>query len=123
MSAPTITSPRVTTIGGIVTINRPVRIDRPSRRDGPLVGEPLRYEIPDAVGEHVLGTARYDCLPAVVGQDHGFVLERLEADAVTDLVDDEQVAPLAGQLRPPVFQNRPPIVARLGGEPDDDQPG
>ena len=43
--------------------------------------------------------------------------------ALSHLVDDEQVAPLAGELGPAVLEHRSLVVAGLGGEADDDGRG
>ena len=60
---------------------------------------------------------------AVGGQDHGLVVGGAEHRSPADVVDDEQVAALAGELGAGVVEHRAGLVAGLGGEADHDLPG
>src|SRR5690606_5592290 len=70
------------------------------------------YLVPDPVGQRLLGAARHRSAAAPGGQDDRLVVVGAEGEAVADLVDDEQVAALAGELGPAGRQH----VVGLGGE-------
>ena len=62
---------------------------------------------------------RHVDLGAVIGQDGRRIVGGAERPAVVDPVDDQKVAPLAGQLGPAQFEGGRGRVAGLGGEADD----
>ncbi len=62
--------------------------------------KPWHDEVPDPVGEHLLGRALDFRHLTIRGEHDRGVLARPESPAVTHLVDDEQVATLAGELPP-----------------------
>src|SRR5579863_3765099 len=77
--------------------------------------QPGGHQVPDEVGQGVLGPARYRRHGAVGRQRDRLVVGRAEPEAAADLVHDQDVAPLAGQLGPRGGQVR----VGLGGEADD----
>src|SRR3954454_10634158 len=84
--------------------------------------EPRRDAVPDGVRKHRLGAPRHvGALPGGV-EDDGFVLGGAEGLAPAHVVDDQQVAALAGQLGPREVEHRGGRVTGLGREPDDHAP-
>src|SRR6476659_7899372 len=85
------------------------------------VGPARPDQVPDRVGRGFLRSEGYVGARAVGAQDHGGVLRSLEpggVPAAADLVDDEQVGALGGQLGPAVGQRVTLGGAGLGGEAD-----
>src|SRR5260370_41928914 len=77
--------------------------------------EPRSDEIPDGIGDLILGRARQLDLRAVSGQHDGFIVCRAERPAIAHLVDDEHVAALGSELCPAVREQ----VASLSAERHD----
>src|ERR671912_555742 len=78
---------------------------------------------PDACGDGVLGAARHLGDGAVGAEDDDRVLRGAEDLASRDVVDDQQVAALAGELGTGMGQDVGVVVARLRREADDDLAG
>ena len=93
-----------------------------ARRADQTVVSRAATQVPDDVRQGVLAAERDLADRAVGGQHRRGVLVALEARRVTglaDLVDDQQVAALAGQLGPAVGQDVAVGVAGLGREADE----
>src|SRR4051794_16302976 len=82
--------------------------------------QPQGHFVPNDVGERVLRPQWYVAPVAVAGQDHGLVVARPEDRSTAHVVDDEEVAALAGELGAGEVEHRAGVVAGLGGEPDHD---
>src|SRR4051794_19535746 len=70
-------------------------------------GPALTHEVPDRVGQRLLGSEGDQCLGAVGAEHDRCVVGTFEAGGVpgdADLVDDEQVGALGGQLGPAMAQ-------------------
>ena len=78
--------------------------------------------VPDHVGQGRPSTPwGTSTVAPSAAEDHGLVVGAAEHRSPADVVDDQQVAPLAGQLGAGVVEHRAGVVAGLGGEPDDDR--
>lgn len=80
----------------------------------------LDYGVEHCVRQVDLGSERHLVDRAVGTEQDGLVVVGSEHLAGPHVVDDEEVAPLAGQLGPGVLDDRRVGVAGLSGEPDDD---
>src|SRR5215471_16667142 len=90
----------------------------PARPSLLVFSQPDSNQVPDHVGEHLLGPAR-DRRGAPVGREHHrLVIVGAERDAPPDPVDHQQVTSFGGELCPPVRED----VVRLGSEPGNDLP-
>src|SRR3954468_8535023 len=78
--------------------------------------EPARHRVPHRVGQGLLAALGDDLLAPLTVEQDGRRRVLAERAAVADLVDDEQVAALAGQLGPSVLEHAAGLVAGLGGE-------
>src|ERR1700721_2293926 len=93
-----------------------VKCSRTNERPGPgRSAQPSGHQIPDEVRQRVLRAAGYRGDGAVGGERDRLVVGRAEAEAAADLVHDQDVAALPGQLGPGGGQVR----VGLGGEADD----
>ncbi len=79
--------------------------------------------VPDDVRQDALRATGYVDRGAVCAEDHRLVVGAAEDRSPADVVDDEQVAALAGQLGAGQVEDRPGRVAGLGGEADDHRAG
>src|SRR6478609_7312067 len=96
------------------------RTCRPASGTRVSAGESPGDLVPDDVGERGLGPARDLDGASVGGQDDRLVVGAAEDRSPADVVDDEEVAALAGQLGAPEVEHRAGGVAGLGGEAHDD---
>src|SRR3954454_18140151 len=81
--------------------------------------EPHHHEVPHDVAQRVLAAERHLGRAAVRAEHDRCVVRGVECTTLADLVDDEQVAPLGGELGPAVGQR----IVGLGGETDHDLSG
>src|SRR5687768_13322129 len=77
--------------------------------------------IPDRMRDIRLRTRRDRAGEAVGSNDHGLAVGGVEHPALADVVDHEQVATLAFELRAGVVHDGAVRVSGLGGEADDDR--